>query len=70
MTVRLAVTEDEELVIDVQDPRPDIPLSPAAIAGQKGTGLQYVRLLGATVNCSLSSDMRFKTVRAQLLPDG
>ncbi|MEV7083336.1 ATP-binding protein [Streptomyces sp. NPDC093516] len=70
MTVRLAVTEDEELVIDVQDPRPDIPLSQAAIAEEKGTGLQYVRLLGATVNCFLSSDMRLKTVRAHLLPDG
>lgn len=69
MTVRLAVTEDDELVIDVQDPRPDIPLSEAAIAGEKGTGLEYVRLLGARVNCFLSSDMRFKTVRAQLLPD-
>lgn len=27
MTVRLAVTEDEALLSDVQDPRPDVPLS-------------------------------------------
>lgn len=68
MTVRLAVTEDEVLVIDVQDPRPDAPLSQAAINGEQGTGLHYVRLLGATVSCFLTRNMRFKTVRAQLLP--
>ncbi|MET9759964.1 ATP-binding protein [Streptomyces sp. NPDC006372] len=68
MTVRLAVTEDEALLIDVQDPRPDIPLSEAAIDGEMGRGLKYARLLGATVSCFLSEDARLKTVRAQLMP--
>ncbi|MFJ6558217.1 hypothetical protein ACIQNT_39280 [Streptomyces luteogriseus] len=68
MTVRLAVTEDEALLIDVQDPRPDVPLSKAAINGEEGRGLKYARLLGATVSCSISEDVRFKIVRAQLLP--
>ncbi|MER5218598.1 ATP-binding protein [Streptomyces sp. NPDC002838] len=68
MTIRLAVTEDETLVIDVQDPRPDVLLSQAAIAGEKGRGLKYARLLGATVSCFMSEDTRLKTVRAQLLP--
>ncbi|MGV9503555.1 ATP-binding protein [Streptomyces sp. NPDC003642] len=67
MTVRLAVAEDEVLAIDVQDPRLDVPLSQAAIKGETGRGLHYVRLLGATVSCFLSQDMRFKTVRAQLV---
>jgi hypothetical protein len=68
MTVRLAVTEDEALLIDVQDPRPDVPLSKAAINGEKGKGLKYARLLGATVSCFLFEDTRLKTVRAQLIP--
>ncbi|MFF6979392.1 hypothetical protein ACFZAV_16970 [Streptomyces sp. NPDC008343] len=68
MTVRLAVGDDEELLIDVQDPCPDVPLSQAAIDGETGMGLKYVRLLGATVSCFLSSDARLKTVRAQLKP--
>ncbi|MEU9662827.1 ATP-binding protein [Streptomyces chartreusis] len=68
MTVRLAVTEDDTLVIDVQDPRPDIPLSEAAIDGERGRGLKYARLLGATLSWSISGDTRFKTVRARLLP--
>jgi hypothetical protein len=68
MTVRLAVTEDEALLIDVQDPRPDIPLREAAIDDEKGRGLKYARLLGATVSCFLSADARLKTVRAQLIP--
>lgn len=61
MTVCLARTEDETLVIDVQDPRPDVPLSQAAIAGEKGRGLKYARFLGAAVSRFLSGDMRFKT---------
>ncbi|WP_314223558.1 ATP-binding protein [Streptomyces zaehneri] len=68
MAVRLAVTEDDALVIDVQDPRPDVPLSDAARAGEKGRGLKYARLLGARLSCFMSEDARFKTVRAQLLP--
>ena len=68
MVIRLAVTEDEALVVDVQDPRSDGPLSEAAIDGEKGRGLKYARLLGATVSCFMSEDARFKTVRAQLLP--
>jgi hypothetical protein len=68
MTVRLAVTEGEALLIDVQDPRPDVPLRDAAIDGEKGRGLKYGRLLGATVSCLLSADARLKTVRAKLIP--
>ncbi|MGW1616471.1 hypothetical protein ACWCQZ_44915 [Streptomyces sp. NPDC002285] len=68
MTIRLAVSDDEALLIDVQDPRPDLPLSQAAIDGEEGRGLKYVRLLGATVSCFLSADARLKTVRAKLMP--
>ncbi|WP_406490610.1 hypothetical protein OHB06_00960 [Streptomyces sp. NBC_01604] len=68
MTVRLAVAEDNELLIDVEDPRPEFPDSKTAIAGETGNGLMYVRLLGATVTWSLSEDVRTKTVRARLLP--
>ncbi|WP_143076782.1 hypothetical protein [Streptomyces sp. MUSC 14] len=68
MMLRLAVTEDEELVIDVQDPRPGIPVGSAAPAGEAGTGLAYARLLGAKVDHFLSEDARFRTVRAVLLP--
>ncbi|MEU0896787.1 hypothetical protein [Streptomyces massasporeus] len=68
MTVRLAVTEDEALLVDVQDPRPDVPLSKAAIDGEQGRGLKYARLLGATVSCFIFEDARLKTVRARLMP--
>ncbi|WP_316779736.1 ATP-binding protein [Streptomyces sasae] len=68
MTLRLAVTEDEELLVEVQDPRPDIPVSTTALVGEKGGGLMYVRLLGATTSCFLSKDARTKTVRAVVPP--
>nr|BAJ07839.2 putative regulatory protein [Streptomyces sp. 2238-SVT4] len=61
MTIRLAVTGDEALLIDVQDPRPDVQLSEAANDGEKGSGLKYARLLGATVSCFMSEDARCKT---------
>lgn len=49
MTVRLAVAEDKVLLVDVEDPRPEFPDSKAAIEGEKGRGLMYVRLLSAQV---------------------
>jgi hypothetical protein len=67
MTVRLAITEDNELLIDVEDPRPEFPGSETAIAGEKGSGLMYVRALDATVTWFLSKDACTKTVRAVLL---
>ncbi|MCX4426069.1 ATP-binding protein [Streptomyces mirabilis] len=69
MTVRLAVAEDNVLLVDVEDPRPEFPDSKAAIDGEKGRGLMYVRLLGAQVTWSLSEDARTKTVQARMLPD-
>ncbi|MFD7603395.1 ATP-binding protein [Streptomyces mirabilis] len=69
MTVRLAVAEDNVLLVDVEDPRPEFPDSKAAIEGEKGRGLMYVRLLRAQVTWSLSEDARTKTVQARLLPD-
>ncbi|MBK3643029.1 hypothetical protein [Streptomyces sp. MBT33] len=68
MTVRLAVAEDDVLLLDVEDPRPEFPDSKAAINGEKGRGLMYARLLGAQVTWSLSEDARTKTIRARLLP--
>jgi hypothetical protein len=67
MTVRLAITENDALLIDVEDPRPEFPGSEAAIAGEKGSGLMYVRVLDATVTWFLSEDACTKTVRAILL---
>jgi hypothetical protein len=52
MTVGLAVAEDEALLIDVQDPRPDVPLSEAAIDGDRGRGLKYARILGRSAASS------------------
>jgi hypothetical protein len=69
MTVRLAVAEDDVLLVDVEDPRPEFPDSTSAIEGEKGSGLRYVRLLRAQVTWSLSEDARTKTVQARLLPD-
>ncbi|OIK06446.1 hypothetical protein BIV23_08020 [Streptomyces monashensis] len=68
VTLRLAVTEDEELVIDVQDPRPGIPVGSAAPAGETWRDLVHARLLGAKVDHFLSEDACFRTVRAVLLP--
>ncbi|MFG2386707.1 ATP-binding protein [Streptomyces avermitilis] len=68
MTVRLAVDEDDVLLLEVEDPRPGFPASKAAIDGEKGSGLMYVRLLGAQVTWSLSGDARSKKVRARLQP--
>ncbi|MFC7267176.1 ATP-binding protein [Streptomyces lutosisoli] len=68
MNVRLAVTEKDELLIDVGDPSPEFPDCAAAIRGEKGRGLWDVRRLGADVSWSLSENGRGKTVRAHLLP--
>ncbi|MDF3141078.1 MULTISPECIES: ATP-binding protein [unclassified Streptomyces] len=68
MDVLLAVTEADELRIDVRDPSPDFPDSQAAIGGEKGGGLREVRLLGAEVTWSLAADGHSKTVRALLTP--
>ncbi|MFD3373668.1 MULTISPECIES: ATP-binding protein [unclassified Streptomyces] len=68
MSVRLSITEDDMLLVDVTDPLPEFPDSQAAIAGERGRGLMYAQLLGARVTWSLSGDARAKTVRAWLLP--
>ncbi|WP_048581661.1 ATP-binding protein [Streptomyces viridochromogenes] len=68
MHVVLAVTEDDELRIDVHDPSPEFRDSAAALNGEKGRGLRDVRLLGAEVTWSLAEDGRSKTVRARMAP--
>jgi hypothetical protein len=68
MHVRLAVTAQDELLIDVGDPRPDFPHSASAIRGEKGRGLWDARRLGAKVSWILAQDGRSKTVRACLVP--
>lgn len=68
MTVRLAVDSNDVLLVDVQDPSPQFPDSEAAIAGERGSGLKYVRLLHAHVTWFLAQDGRTKTVRAVVLP--
>jgi len=68
MTVRLAVDTNDMLLVDVQDPSHHFPDSKAAIAGEKGSGLKYVRLLHAHVTSSLAQDGRTKTVRAVVPP--
>ncbi|MGI5380721.1 hypothetical protein ACQEV2_42345 [Streptomyces sp. CA-251387] len=68
LNVLLAVTEDDELRIDVRDPSPEFPDSVAALKGEKGRGLRDVRLLGADVTWSLAEDGRSKTVRACMAP--
>ncbi|MEV5880667.1 hypothetical protein AB0L75_42150 [Streptomyces sp. NPDC052101] len=68
MTVLLAVMEDDELRIDVQDPFPEFRDSEAALNGEKGRGLLAARLLGAEVSWSLAEDGRSKTVRARMVP--
>ncbi|MFI1169160.1 ATP-binding protein [Streptomyces sp. NPDC020801] len=68
MTVVLAVTEGDELRIDVQDPSPGFRDSAAALNGEKGRGLLEARLLGAEATWSLAGDGRSKTVRARMVP--
>ncbi|MFD8006498.1 ATP-binding protein [Streptomyces mirabilis] len=69
MAVRLVVAEDNVLLVDVEDPRPEFPDGKAAIEGEKGRGLMYARLLSAQVTWFLSEDTLTKTVQARLLPD-
>jgi hypothetical protein len=69
MAVRLAVDNDGTLLVDVQDPSPHFPDSKTAIAGERGNGLKYVRLLHAHVTWFLAQDGRTKTVRA-VVPAG
>ena len=68
MNVLLAVAEDDELRIDVQDPSPEFPDSKAAINGEKGQGLREAHQWGADVTWSLAEDGATKTVRARLAP--
>lgn len=69
MTVRLAVADDNVLLVDVEDRHPEFPDSQAAIEGEKGRSLTYVRLLSAQVTWFLCEDTLTKTVQARLLPD-
>lgn len=68
MDVILAVTEDDELRIDVRDPSPEFLNGEAAINGEKGGGLREVRQLGADVTWSLAEGGGNKTVRARMVP--
>ncbi|MFJ6658376.1 hypothetical protein ACIQNG_18715 [Streptomyces sp. NPDC091377] len=68
MTVRLSAPIGGGLAIDVQDPRPDLPLGRAALAGAGSGGLRQVRLLGVVLSCPACEGAPFKTVRARIRP--
>lgn len=64
--LRLAVTEADELLVEVTDQLPAFPDFSAAVAGEKGRGLWNVRRRGGEVTWSCARDFRTKTVRARL----
>ena len=66
--LRAAVTETDELVVDVSDLHPFFPDFEAAVRGEKGRGLWQVARLGAVVTWFLHHDGPGKTVRATLPP--
>lgn len=68
--VRLAVREDDALVIDVTDPMPAFPnfheLTAVGPEAVRGRGICLTRALGAHITWHLLSDGSGKTVRADL----
>ncbi|WP_079148505.1 ATP-binding protein [Streptomyces agglomeratus] len=64
---RLAITETQQLVIDVEDPTPQFLAFGAAVQGETGRGLWEAKRLGARVVWFLRNDAG-KTVRATLAP--
>ncbi|MFD7282151.1 ATP-binding protein [Streptomyces sp. NPDC059862] len=68
IVLSVAVTEADELVIDVTDLNPAFPRFPAAAKGAKGQGLMRVAQLGARLTWFLHHEGPGKTVRATLPP--
>ncbi|MEV6786817.1 hypothetical protein [Streptomyces sp. NPDC051098] len=64
--LRLAVTEADELLIDVSDPLPHFPDFAAAAAGERGRGLWQVARLGCDLTWFLTDDGDGKVVRARM----
>jgi anti-sigma regulatory factor (Ser/Thr protein kinase) len=69
LSVRLAVTEADELIIDVTDSRPAFPNWEEAVRGELGRGLWLIQQQGAQLSKFLVGPRnRAKTVRAVLRP--
>ncbi|WP_328863262.1 ATP-binding protein [Streptomyces sp. NBC_00306] len=66
LSLRLTVTEDDELLIDVSDPLPQFPDFAAAVAGERGRGLWQVARLGCDLSWFLTGDGDGKVVRARM----
>ncbi|WP_406434154.1 hypothetical protein OHA59_45330 [Streptomyces sp. NBC_01589] len=65
--LRLAITEDHTLLIDVQDPLPAFPNFEQASAGELGRGLWEVGRLGGALSWHLC-ERGGKAVRARMMP--
>ncbi|MET9528230.1 ATP-binding protein [Streptomyces coeruleorubidus] len=68
LSLRVAVNEAGDLLIDVSDLNPSFPDFDAAVRGEKGQGLWRVDHLGARVTWFLPHEGTGKTVRAVLAP--
>lgn len=68
LTLRVAVNDAGELVLDVSDLNPSFPDFDAAVRGEKGRGLWQVAHLGARVTRFIPQEGTGKTVRAILAP--
>ncbi|MFJ8852390.1 ATP-binding protein [Streptomyces sp. NPDC102437] len=66
--LRLAITEDHELTIEVRDPIPQFRDFEQAPAGQERRGLWTLRRLGGELSWFLCHDRVGKTVRARMTP--
>lgn len=66
LSVRLSVTEAQELLIDVTDSDPACPDFADAVDGAVGRGLWNARQLGARLCWFIASDSAGKTVRAAM----
>ncbi|MEV5129095.1 ATP-binding protein [[Kitasatospora] papulosa] len=67
LRLRLAITEDHALLIDVEDPLPEFRQFEQARAGEIGGGLWTVRRLGGALSWHLP-EHGGKAVRARLIP--
>ncbi|MFE1839830.1 hypothetical protein [Streptomyces sviceus] len=68
MQVHLSLTDEGDLLIDVEDPNPSFPDAQAALNGERGRGLREALAFGAELRSFLASDGLSKTVRAVLSP--
>ncbi|WP_405682760.1 hypothetical protein [Streptomyces sp. NBC_01238] len=66
--LKLAITENHELTIDVRDPIPQFRDFEQAAAGQEGRGLWTLRRLGGELSWFLCHERVGKTVRARMTP--